>query len=62
VREERWREESEGVARPGKLEMRSMYKEMGGRKAKSKSKVGREGGGTRDKGGWEGGGEFDAPW
>lgn len=57
VREERWRAEAEGAAKPGKVEMRSMYKEMGGRKAKTKTKMGREGE-QRDKGGW-GGGDFE---
>lgn len=48
---------------PGKLEMRAMYKEMGGRKARGKG-VGLKasaGRGGRDKGGWGEGqdGEWD---
>lgn len=49
IREEQWRAESEAVSKPGKLEMRELYKDMGGRKAKSKNKVGA---GDRDRGGW----------
>ena len=33
--------------------MREMYKELGGRKARGKTKVGATG--SRDKGGWDGG-------
>ncbi|PCH33081.1 hypothetical protein WOLCODRAFT_21720 [Wolfiporia cocos MD-104 SS10] len=51
VREEKWRQEAEGEIRPSKVELREMYKELGGRKAKSKTKVGATGA-TRDKGGW----------
>jgi hypothetical protein len=36
--------------------MRGIYKELGGRKAKSKTKLGSMGG-VRDKGGWDGGGD-----
>ncbi|KAG7095144.1 hypothetical protein E1B28_005924 [Marasmius oreades] len=50
IREERWRQEAEVAASPGKLEMRAMYKELGGRKARSKTKLGSTG--VRDKGGW----------
>jgi len=39
------------LSRPGKGEMRDMYKEMGGRKWKGKTKLGMAGG-VRDKGGW----------
>jgi hypothetical protein len=39
------------MSRPGKGEMRDMYKEMGGRKSKGKTKLGMAGG-VRDKGGW----------
>ena len=56
-REERWRLEAEAVDKPGKLEMREMYKELGGRKAKTKSKIG--GATSRDKGGWVEAGGFD---
>ena len=35
--------------------MREMYKELGGRKAKTKLKFGSSG--IRDKGGWDDGGE-----
>jgi len=49
IREEQWRAEAEAT-KPGKLEMREMYKELGGRKAKSKAKFGSPG--IRDKGGW----------
>lgn len=54
IREEKWKLESEGAEKPGKLEMREMYKELGGRKAKSKAKLGVSGasGGIRDRGGW----------
>lgn len=36
--------------------MREMYKELGGRKARSKTKVG--GAATRDKGGWANGDDY----
>lgn len=54
MREEKWKLESEAAEKPGKLEMREMYKELGGRKAKSKAKLGAVGGsnGVRDRGGW----------
>ena len=53
IREERWAQENGGGdAIASKLEMREMYKELGGRKAKSKNKVG-SGGGARDRGGWD---------
>ena len=51
IREEKWRFEAEAKEKPGKLEMREMYKELGGRKARGKGKFGAT---TRDKGGWEG--------
>ncbi|GLB36672.1 putative A Receptor for Ubiquitination Targets [Lyophyllum shimeji] len=55
LKEEQWRSEAEAT-KPGKVEMRSLYKELGGRKSKAKPKVGstgvREMGGIRDKGGW----------
>jgi len=56
LKEEKWRLESEAAAKPGKVEMRSIYKELGGRKARAKTKLGSVGG-VRDKGGWEGDGE-----
>ena len=49
IREERWRLESE-TNKPGKVEMREIYKELGGRKSRTKTKVGATT--TRDKGGW----------
>jgi hypothetical protein len=48
--EEKWRAEAE-LSRPGKGEMRDMYKEMGGRKSRGKTKLGMAGS-VRDKGGW----------
>ncbi|KAH9911653.1 uncharacterized protein B0H18DRAFT_1089002 [Fomitopsis serialis] len=56
LREDKWRSETEGEARPSKNEMREMYKELKGRKAKSKFNVG-AGAGVRDRGGWAEGGE-----
>lgn len=56
IKEEQWRTLSE-AAKPGKLEMREMYKELGGRKAKSKTKFGSPG--IRDRGGWAANGEWD---
>ena len=50
LREEQWRQEAETV--PDKVQMRLMYKELGGRKSQRKSKVG-SAGGPRDKGTWE---------
>ncbi|PFH50706.1 hypothetical protein AMATHDRAFT_60470 [Amanita thiersii Skay4041] len=50
LKEEQWRIEAEGSFRPGKQEMREMYKELGGRKARNKMKLGSAG--MRDKGGW----------
>jgi hypothetical protein len=54
LKEEKWRLEAEAAAKPGKVEMRGMYKELGGRKSKGKVKLGGAGG-IRDKGGWDGG-------
>ena len=51
LKEEQWRLEAEAAEKPSKLEMREMYKELGGRKSKGKAKLGATGG-TRDKGGW----------
>ncbi|KAJ7356549.1 hypothetical protein DFH08DRAFT_460168 [Mycena albidolilacea] len=56
LKEEKWRQEAETTA-PGKIEMRSLYKELGGRKSKEKSKWGSSG--VRDKGGWSGDGDGD---
>ncbi|KAF7363269.1 Dolichol-phosphate mannosyltransferase subunit 1 [Mycena sanguinolenta] len=55
LKEEKWRQEAETTA-PGKLEMRSLYKELNGRKSKEKSKWGSSG--VRDKGGWSGDGDY----
>jgi len=52
LREEKWRLEAAAVERPGKLEMREMYKELGGRKSRVKNKLGGSAMGVRDKGGW----------
>lgn len=49
IREEQWRLESEAT-KPGKVEMREIYKELGGRKSRTKTKYGAAT--TRDKGGW----------
>ncbi|KAG8958776.1 hypothetical protein FRC03_008830 [Tulasnella sp. 419] len=51
IREEKWKAESE-VVKPGKNEMRELYKELGGRKPKTKGKF-QTGTTSRDKGGWE---------
>ena len=51
MREEKWKQEAETQSKPTKEEMREMYKELGGRKARAKGKVGTPGG-ARDKGGW----------
>jgi len=50
LKEEQWRLEAEASSKPGKAEMRSMYKELGGRKSKGKTKLASSG--TRDRGGW----------
>jgi hypothetical protein len=50
MKEEQWRSEALAVSRPSKGDMREMYKELGGRKSKSKAKVGGTGR-VRDKGG-----------
>ncbi|KAJ3829293.1 hypothetical protein F5880DRAFT_1470854 [Lentinula raphanica] len=53
IKEEKWKLENEASASPGKVEMRAIYKEMGGRKARGKNKMGSTSGRTiRDKGGW----------
>lgn len=51
IREEQWKVEND--SRPGKLEMREMYKELGGRKSRTKPKFGSATVVTRDKGGWQ---------
>ncbi|KZT08993.1 uncharacterized protein LAESUDRAFT_569002 [Laetiporus sulphureus 93-53] len=56
AREEKWRQEAEGEVRPSKNEMREMYKELHGRKPRSKAKLGASGE-IRDRGGWMEGGE-----
>ncbi|OCH94235.1 hypothetical protein OBBRIDRAFT_832057 [Obba rivulosa] len=50
IREEQWRSEAE-APRPSKVEMRAIYKELGGRKTRDKKKTG-SAFGARDKGGW----------
>jgi len=55
LKEEAWRAEQESVDKPGKLEMREMYKDLGGRKSRTKTKLGSSG--FRDKGGWDNGGD-----
>ncbi|KAF9540043.1 hypothetical protein CPC08DRAFT_770873 [Agrocybe pediades] len=55
LKEEAWRAEQQAIDKPGKLEMREMYKDLGGRKAKTKTKLGSSG--FRDKGGWDNGGD-----
>jgi len=57
LKEEKWRLEAEAASKPGKLEMREMYKELGGRKSRTKTKVGTSE--IRDKGGW---GEVEVEW
>jgi hypothetical protein len=49
INEEKWRAEEQ--TRPGKVEMREMYKELGGRKSRNKTKLGGAGG-HRDRTGW----------
>ncbi len=51
IKEEKWREEAEATSKPTKVEMREMYKELGGRKARGKGKLGGTTG-MRDRGGW----------
>jgi len=55
VREAQWANEASATsAKLGKLEARSIYKELGGRKSRGKNKFGGE---TRDRGGWDDGGD-----
>jgi len=49
AREEQWRLEAEGTLKPSKIEMREMYKELGGRKSRGKGKFGPSAG-IRNKG------------
>jgi hypothetical protein len=56
LKEEKWRLEAEATSAPGKIEMRGIYKELGGRKSRTKNKFGATAG-VRDKGGW-GDGEY----
>ncbi|KIJ60098.1 hypothetical protein HYDPIDRAFT_99291, partial [Hydnomerulius pinastri MD-312] len=51
INEEKWRAEETAQGRPGKNEMREMYKELGGRKSRGKTKLG-SAGGYRDRTGW----------
>lgn len=52
-KEEQWK--AEDNKKRDKLEMREMYKELGGRKPRNKGRLltGVGGGGHRDRGGWE---------
>ncbi|EKM60581.1 uncharacterized protein PHACADRAFT_246595 [Phanerochaete carnosa HHB-10118-sp] len=52
LREEKWEQEIDSQLKPSKVELREMYKELGGRKARGKGKVGMETATVRDKGGW----------
>jgi len=60
VREEQWKQEAEGTSgKPDKEMMRVLYKELGGRKSRGKTKLASTG--VRDRGGWnDQGGE--EPW
>ena len=51
IKEEQWRQEELAQNRPGKVEMREMYKELGGRKSRNKTKLGSSGV-HRDRTGW----------
>ncbi|KDQ17618.1 hypothetical protein BOTBODRAFT_29794 [Botryobasidium botryosum FD-172 SS1] len=57
LREEQWRNEAAETASPkkgaAKVEMREMYKELGGRMARGKNRV--KNGESRDRGGWNAG-------
>ena len=54
IREAQWASEATtALSKPNKVEARTMYKELGGRKFKGKSKFGE----TRDRGGWDDGGD-----
>jgi hypothetical protein len=43
IKEEQWKLEEEAMAKPSKLTMREHYKDMGGRKARGKNKLGMQG-------------------
>lgn len=51
MREDKWAVENGGETGPSKVELRGLYKDLGGRKARTKNKVGANG--ARDRGGWE---------
>ncbi|KAF9040600.1 hypothetical protein BJ165DRAFT_1313459, partial [Panaeolus papilionaceus] len=53
LKEEQWKIEAQAASKPSKVEMREMYKELGGRKSRTKTKLGSSG--VRDKGGWDNG-------
>jgi len=55
IKEEQWNTENQAMGRPDKREMREMYKELGGRKLRTKGRLptGVGGGGHRDRGGWD---------
>ncbi|TDL22334.1 hypothetical protein BD410DRAFT_257488 [Rickenella mellea] len=55
IREEQWRMEGEAASKPSKVEMREIYKELGGRKVRGKGKI--TPGGIRDRGGWDADGD-----
>lgn len=57
LKEEQWKLDADAISKPGKVEMRGMYKELGGRKSRTKTKLGSSG--IRDKGGWR---EGDSEW
>ncbi|EDR08310.1 uncharacterized protein LACBIDRAFT_294430 [Laccaria bicolor S238N-H82] len=54
MKEELWGQQM--AAKPSKNEMREMYKTLGGRKARAKTKLSSSG--VRDKGGWDEGGDW----
>lgn len=54
IKEELWGQQM--AAKPSKNEMREMYKTLGGRKARAKTKLSSSG--VRDKGGWDEGGDW----
>lgn len=54
IKEAQWASEAAAaLGKPNKVEARSLYKELGGRKFKGKSKFGD----ARDRGGWDDGGD-----
>ena len=48
IKEEQWKLEEGAISKPSKLAMREHYKDMGGRKARGKNKLGMQGG-MRDR-------------